>query len=121
MLLDGFYKIVLQTENEGELLTLVRFNSQHDIFRAHFPENPITPGVCIIQILKNIICQKLNKSLILSQITNIKFLNIINPVKTPEVHIMIIYAQVDGKVKVNVTVADSEITYTKLSGFFTEL
>ncbi len=118
MLLNGFYEIISQTENDGELITSVHFNSRHEIYKAHFPGNPITPGVCIVQILKNIVCEKFEKDMVFSPVTNIKFLNVINPEETPEVDFNVKYTLVDEKVKVNVTVADSAKIYTKLSGYF---
>ena len=30
-------------------------NAEHTIYQAHFPNEPITPGVCILQILKELL------------------------------------------------------------------
>jgi len=118
MLLNGFFEIISQTENDGELITSVHFNSGHEIYKAHFPGNPITPGVCIVEILKNIVCTKFEKDFVFSPVTNIKFLNVINPEDTPDVDFNVKYTLEDEKVKVNVTVTDNEKTFTKLNGYF---
>lgn len=121
MLIEGFYKIIAQENSEGEFKTRVLFNKDHEIYKAHFPGNPITPGVCIVQVLKDLVCRKFDKGFIFSPVANIKFLNVVNPEQTPEVDFNVKYSLVEEKVKVNVTVTDSEKTYTKISGFFKPL
>ena len=38
-----------QRTEDGAVYTL-RLNPDHVIYKAHFPGEPITPGVCILQI-----------------------------------------------------------------------
>ena len=78
-LLDDFYKIEQQTTEEFGFEYLVSLNKEHTIYKAHFPENPITPGVCIIQICIELLEQQTGKSLFLQKIHNVKFLSIIDP------------------------------------------
>ena len=78
-LLDDFYKIEQQTAVESGFEYLVLLNKEHTIYKAHFPENPITPGVCIIQICIELLEQQTGKSLFLQKIHNVKFLSIIDP------------------------------------------
>lgn len=54
-------------------------NPEHAIYKAHFPGNPITPGVCTIQIAQNLLCQHLGRKLTLVGIKNVKFLQPIVP------------------------------------------
>lgn len=70
---------------EGESLTAdgaayeVRMNPQHEIYAAHFPGDPITPGVCILQIGLELLCKMSSSRLELVQVKNVKFLNILRP------------------------------------------
>jgi 3-hydroxyacyl-[acyl-carrier-protein] dehydratase len=57
----------------------VLLNSSHEVFRGHFPGNPILPGVFIIQILKDIAGNVSGKKLLLSKADSIKFLSFIKP------------------------------------------
>jgi len=79
-LLDDFYKIEQQIIEESGFEYLVLLNKEHAIYKAHFPENPITPGVCIIQLCVELMEQQTGKSLFLQKIHNVKFLSIIDPV-----------------------------------------
>lgn len=57
----------------------VRMNPQHEIYAAHFPGDPITPGVCILQMGLELLCRMFSCKLELSQVKNVKFLNILRP------------------------------------------
>ena len=56
MLFKGFYnneKTISSDHNK--LITRIKLNKDHDIYNGHFPNNPIIPGVIIIQIIKEIL------------------------------------------------------------------
>jgi len=61
-------------------------NRDHPIFEGHFPGNPILPGVCTVQIVKELLEMEVKKELMLKKAGNIKYLGFINPLATPEVH-----------------------------------
>ena len=50
MLRNSFYDIV-QREQDG---FVIRFNASHPIFSGHFPEHPVVPGACIVQIAEEL-------------------------------------------------------------------
>ncbi|MCX6330659.1 MAG: hypothetical protein NTZ85_14245 [Bacteroidia bacterium] len=45
----------IQKESVNKLTIQVELKRDHDIFKGHFPGNPILPGVCTIQILKELL------------------------------------------------------------------
>lgn len=47
----------------------LRLNPEHFIYQAHFPGEPVTPGVCILQIGKELLAELLQESL---EITHVK-------------------------------------------------
>jgi glycosyltransferase involved in cell wall biosynthesis/3-hydroxymyristoyl/3-hydroxydecanoyl-(acyl carrier protein) dehydratase len=51
-LLNDFFSIKERTGNESEWVYHLSLNAGHPIYQAHFQGNPITPGACIIQMLK---------------------------------------------------------------------
>jgi 3-hydroxyacyl-[acyl-carrier-protein] dehydratase len=51
----------------------------HPIFKGHFPNLPVVPGVCMVQIVKEIAEKQLNRKLFLATASNIKFLAVLNP------------------------------------------
>ena len=85
-LMNSFYNVVSsETKDNGQSLCFhIALNREHSIYQAHFPGMPITPGVCIIQMAREILEQYSGKSLVINSIKTAKFLNIVNPQETPE-------------------------------------
>ena len=73
LLLNNLYTIVAKD-----------IGCNHFIYQAHFPNEPITPGVCIIQITKELLDDFLTKKMDINQIKNVKFLSVISPITTPQ-------------------------------------
>ncbi len=79
MLIDRFFKILEIHQNNGTINARIELNRHHQIYDGHFPQNPITPGVCQIQMVTEISETALNKKLTLSSAKNIKFLAVLIP------------------------------------------
>ncbi len=121
MLLEGFYTVLSHTANETGFCATISLNKEHKIYKAHFPGNAITPGACIVQILKDLMCLHFDKKYSFNPISNVKFLNVLKPEETTEVTYNIKYRFDKRKIKVDAIVADEDKTYAKISGFFNEL
>jgi 3-hydroxyacyl-[acyl-carrier-protein] dehydratase len=78
-LLDDFYTIKQETGEGTEFEYSLSLNKEHFIYQVHFPGNPITPGVCIIQLCKELMEHRTGETLFLKKINNVKFLSIIDP------------------------------------------
>jgi 3-hydroxyacyl-[acyl-carrier-protein] dehydratase len=76
----------IQKESVNKLTIQVELNRDHDIFKGHFPGNPVLPGVCTIQILKELLQIHLGKNLNLAKAGTIKYLSFIDPVKNSTIN-----------------------------------
>ena len=88
------------------------------IYQAHFPEQPITPGVCIIQIASELLNELLQSNCELITISNAKFLAVINPLETKNVTYTFKKLVIDEDtmtVKASVVVSNADTVFTKLS------
>lgn len=74
----------------------IRLHADHVIYQAHFPGNPITPGVCLIQIAGELLEQHLSCRLRLSQVVNLKFVVTVSPTVTPVVDFLFSSVVTDG-------------------------
>ena len=115
-LLDSLYSVISEDSCETGHEYVIKLDPEHFIYKAHFPGEPITPGVCIMQIAVELFEKALGASLALECVKNIKFLQIISPKDVTEVK----YAfnkivREDSEIKVQVTVSDADHTYAKLS------
>ena len=82
-LINDLFEVVSTKQGEDNYQCQVKFNPEHRIYKAHFPGNPITPGVCLMQIGEEILEEKNGKQLQLSVVKTIRFKKIIGPNDTP--------------------------------------
>ena len=82
-LLNNLYTIVARDFSDNKIKFDIKLDANHFIYQAHFPNEPITPGVCIIQIAKELLEDYLAKQMKIHLVKNVKFLSIISPITTP--------------------------------------
>lgn len=115
---NDFYSVVsASVESPDSASYTIALNPTHIIFKAHFPGNPITPGVCQLRIVEELASQRIGQRLRLAHITNIKYMNIISPLETPQlsVHLSKIQKTTDGNFSLQVLMNSPSRSFTKLS------
>ena len=118
MLIEGLYTVQNIEQNEQEVNATVKLHAEHDVFKGHFPGNPIMPGVCMIQMIKELTEKTTGKELFLSVANNVKFMAKINPDVDEIINLNLKISEEDGIVKVkNITSFDETIAL-KLSTTF---
>ncbi len=98
MLLNDLYTIQSLKEENNKIESAVQLNSHHDIFKGHFPGQPVLPGVCMMQMITEITGKFLKQALHISGAPLIKFLRMIDPEKTPLILFEIEYESLAGTV-----------------------
>lgn len=85
MLLNKLYRIRnLDKDTDGSVFNAeIEIDPNHPLFEGHFPGNPILPGVCTVQIIRELLEQSVQKSLFMIKAGNIKYLGFVNPVTMP--------------------------------------
>ena len=116
MLINNFYTCHDIEIAENVQNCRVVFNAAHSIFKGHFPGQPVVPGVCMMEIVKELLQQKLGKSLILRSSRNVKFLGFITPDVQPAIKIS--WKEADGTYSVNASFSNGEAALFKLDGVY---
>jgi len=119
-LLKDFYTIQ-QIDTPADKLYTARIclNASHPVFEGHFPGNPVVPGVCMMQIIKELSERILQKKLFLTRATQVKFTALINPYKHPVLDLELDISQSDaGHVKVKNTTTFGETLAVKLTNTY---
>ncbi|MET0946657.1 MAG: 3-hydroxyacyl-ACP dehydratase [Flavobacterium sp.] len=123
MVLKDFYKVLSEektTDSKYSITILV--NEKHEVFKGHFPGNPIMPGVCMIQIIKELTEKITNETLMIQTLANVKFMALINPENNPELRLELdITRTEDNLVKVKNTTYFNETVALKLSNVYKKL
>lgn len=117
ILLNDFFTIDEKTVSDTEIKTQLHINAGHRIFEGHFPNQPVVPGVCMMQMIKEILEHILVKETNLVQATDMKFLAIINPQEKNLIQASIKYvASESGKISIQATLYKDELVHFKFKG-----
>lgn len=109
MLKDNFYNIISSSIEADVFHATLTLNKDHRIFIGHFPGQPVVPGACLLQIIKELTEIAVDKSLRLSKAGDLKFLSIINPNDNDNLTATIKYTTTDsGQVTINATLTKNE-------------
>ncbi len=114
ILLNDFYTIMNRDASDGAVRAKISINRTHKIFDGHFPGLPIVPGVCMMQIIREIMEVTTEKSLMIVSADNMKFLSVINPDHNQEVDVSITYSEDSGTFIVNASLFAGTVTFFKL-------
>ena len=88
-LLNSLFRVV-DRRHEGEQTVFdVELCAEHLIYRAHFPGHPITPGVCVMQMVCELAAEIVGHPVHMTGAKNVKFLAPIIPTATPRVTVRV--------------------------------
>jgi 3-hydroxyacyl-[acyl-carrier-protein] dehydratase len=121
MLLNDFFRIDAYTHEEGSLCATLIINASHQIFEGHFPGQPVVPGVCMMQMVKEVLETLALKGAHtrLLHADHVKFLTAIDPRQTDQVELELTYARTeDGEIKMVARLFKEATIYLKYKGVF---
>ncbi|MCI9846169.1 3-hydroxyacyl-ACP dehydratase [Flavobacterium pectinovorum] len=123
MVLKDFYKILSEEKISDSKYTItILINEKHEVFKGHFPGNPIMPGVCMIQIIKELTEKITQQTLMIQTLSNVKFMALINPENTPELRLELDIATTeDNLTKVKNTTYFNDTVALKLSNVYKKI
>lgn len=123
MLLKDFYKVQSLDKIDGQKhLAVILINEKHEVFKGHFPGNPVMPGVCMMQIIKELTEQITGSNLMMQSLSNVKFMALINPEITPELCLELdISESEDQTIKVKNTTYFNETVALKLGSVYKKM
>ncbi len=119
MLLGSFFTIAEKTTNDKTVVATLDINAQHKIFEGHFPGQPVVPGVCMMQMIKELVEAETNNKLQLRKADHLKFLAVINPVENPTIVAEFSHDNNEaGDINVSGKLYKNEVTFLKFKGSF---
>lgn len=121
MLLKDFYTLTeLDTTNKQNLKAVIDLNKDHEVYKGHFPGNPVVPGVCLTQLIKEIMEAAEQKELKLVYANNIKFMAVVNPEINQRLYtdLKVKYDDKQNLIKVNSVTYFKDQVFYKFKGTF---
>lgn len=128
ILLNDFFYIGELQQGAGEIHAVLKINANHQILAGHFPGFPVMPGVCMMQIAREVFEEATGVPVRITKGDNIKFLAVLNPAEHTSVRLEIIHEEAGGEYLVKATlssmlpevVSGAPITFFKFKGLYRE-
>ncbi len=116
--MKNFYLVNTTTTSDSRDYTFsVTLNKEHRIYQGHFPQQPVVPGVCMIQMIRELAEQAAGRTLMYSGISNIKFLSVVDPTINSNLIIKLALDPVeDGGYSVKASIEFTDKTVLSLKG-----
>lgn len=111
-----FIPVCEPTADNAVYALSLRPDVNHVIYQAHFPGSPVTPGVCIIKVIGEIIEKHLMKTIELQEVKNLKFIVPVVPTQDKEIDVLFSQLEiVDDVIRARGTIEKGKTIYTKFS------
>lgn len=118
MLNDNLFKITSLAHEDGKIVADISIDIQHHIFEGHFPGQPVLPGVCMIQIAKELMEKALNQKLLLQEAAQCKFVSMVDPVQNSQLSVLIEYGKNNGNISTNTQLKSGATIFFKMKADF---
>ena len=123
MKLNGDFFVIERNlpQTEGVIYGFdVKLNPEHYIYKAHFPGHPITPGVCLLQMVAELASVAEKCALGVLAVKNAKYTGVVDPTENSLLRFIFTSRSEleDGSLKVQAQVTDPrnpEIIFSKFS------
>ncbi len=76
---SDFFALESMIHDEAGITALLHINPAHPIFKGHFPGQPVVPGVCMLQLIKEVAETALGRALFLKRVEQVKYLQVLVP------------------------------------------
>ena len=120
MLINGLYNLLKVQLDGNQILADIELNPGHDIYRGHFPGQPILPGVLQLQIVQEILASALGKKIRLKSASNIKFLAMVDPGQVISLQLEIeIISEIEDVCRVSAKIHSGNTVFLRFKGVYT--
>jgi 3-hydroxyacyl-[acyl-carrier-protein] dehydratase len=118
MLKDDFFTITACSGEYPSFTVQLALNARHRIFEGHFPGQPVVPGVCLVQMVKEVTETVLGGGAMrLAKAGQIKFIALLDPGKAGILELKLdCERREDGSVGVNAIMRAGKKTCFKFDG-----
>ncbi len=117
---DKYYQIEDCRSDDGHTVFAIRLLPECDVYVGHFPGNPVCPGVCHIEMLRECVVRLTGKKLFISSIRQCRLTSVASPGTCNRMELTVSLKDMsDGGVAVTATLADADKTYMEYRGDMT--
>lgn len=118
MLAGSFFKMNHTVIAGEKLNTVLHLLPSHEIFKGHFPGMPVVPGVCMVEMMKEILEEVVGKKTKMKKAGNIKFLHVLDPNAYPEIEAELKIKESENTFIVTAKIHKGDLVFFKMDAVF---
>jgi len=119
MLLGDFYTIRSIQKEDDSIKVVLELHAAHPIFEGHFPGQPVVPGACLLQMVKEIMQTFIGSEVQLVKAHQLKFISLIDPLKNNILQMVLTHStNENGEVAVSAALSNDTVVCFKFTGVF---
>ena len=111
---ENYFKTISHSERDGRHIFEIEIDGQHDVFKGHFPGNPISPGVCNVGIIEACAESVTGGPIMLDNVKQCKFTNMIRPDENCRYEVNVAVDMAGDAVKIVASIEHRGKTYVTL-------
>ncbi|MFO7671819.1 MAG: hypothetical protein R6W31_19325 [Bacteroidales bacterium] len=117
---NGLYSYRVTGREQNRIHATLLINSHHLVYSGHFPGFPVTPGVCQLMMIRDILEGEWRVPLMLTGAKQIKFTAVHMPLSEPEIDATISFSKSGDQMQVTARLIKNEKVFIKFQGEFRE-
>lgn len=94
----------------------LRLVPEHPILCGHFPGQPVVPGVCMLDVLSELVAKALQREVRLSEASQVKFLQMWTPEQAPRADYSFTLTELADGWKVDAVLKHQDKVFLKFMG-----
>ena len=118
MLQNDFFNILEFKQEADSIEASLELNPSHKIFEGHFPDQPVVPGVCMMQMQKELLEKAMGRKTNLRKADHAKFLSMIDPGVNRLITAHIQFVRNDDTINLTGSFTQGEIVFFKYRSIF---
>jgi len=116
--IGSLFKISKLEHNNSLISATLDIDKDSDILKGHFPGQPVIPGACMLQIVRDVLEEVFAVSLRLKRAEHLKFIAMIDPVNPHTLQLNISYKNSEDALNVTAKLINGEVISFKFQGTF---
>ncbi len=89
MLLGNYYRVDSIRKEDGESIFDISLVPECPVYDGHFPGDPVSPGVCNIQMIKECAESIVGMHLMLEELVQCRLTSVVSPMTCPRISVYI--------------------------------
>ena len=102
------------TSTEHESVATIDLDAEDLVFKGHFPNQPVLPGVIMLKIIIECACEIQAEKLQLRKVIQAKYLQFVDPRQYPLIQCKLNFSKDENGWKINALFFHSEVTFSKI-------